>query len=238
VLPAVVTIQTQKQVVEFDIVEILAKTDGLVLVVLIVLGVMLLGCCLIGFYKWFWFFERRSSTKRFWAEYEAASQPNDLFEMTQAELKCAESRVLVAGYNELSRVHNTTGGDSTHCGFENIERAVNRSQAAEVARMERWLPFLATTGSTAPFIGLFGTVWGIMGAIFGLGAGNEGSDRLRSVMPDIAEALVATAIGLVVAIPSVMAYNYFVNKIRSEATALEGFGSDYLNTLRRFFYSK
>jgi len=120
-------------------------------------------------------------------------------------------------------------------GFENVERAVLRTQRAELSVMERWVAILATTGSTAPFIGLFGTVWGIMHAFAGLGMLGENANLLTSVTPHIAEALVATAIGLLAAIPAVMAYNYFVNRIKVAVGDMEGFGADYLNALRRLF---
>ena len=113
--------------------------------------------------------------------------------------------------------------------------AISRVKVVMRLSME---PRLATTGSTAPFIGLFGTVWGIMRAFAGLGTLGEEGNLLTSVTPHIAEALVATAIGLVAAIPAVMAYNYFVNRIKVAVGDMEGFGSDYLNALRRLFISQ
>ena len=96
--------------------------------------------------------------------------------------------------------------------------------------MERYLPFLATTASSAPFIGLFGTVWGIMTAFQGIG--QQGSANLAVVAPGISEALIATAAGLGAAIPAVMGYNFFVNRVKHWATEMEGFTLDLLNALR------
>ena len=92
-------------------------------------------------------------------------------------------------------------------------------------------PFLATTGNTAPFIGLFGTVWGIMNSFHGIGL--RGSASLAVVAPGISEALVATAAGLAAAIPAVIAFNYFMNKIRIVETEMQSFSADFLNIIER-----
>jgi biopolymer transport protein TolQ len=115
--------------------------------------------------------------------------------------------------------------------MENIERAMRKSANEEAALMESYLPFLATTGSATPFIGLFGTVWGIMNAFSGIAA--SGSATLATVAPGIAEALVATAAGLAAAIPSVMAYNYFLNRVRAIATRIDSFTIEFVNFLER-----
>ena len=114
---------------------------------------------------------------------------------------------------------------------ESVDRAMRRAAAGEVARMERYLPFLATTASSTPFIGLFGTVWGVMSAFHGIG--QQGSASLAVVAPGISEALVATAAGLGAAIPAVMGYNYYVTRVKRWATEMEGFTLDLLNLLVR-----
>ena len=118
-------------------------------------------------------------------------------------------------------------------GIDNISRALRRATTSEITRLEKYTTFLATTGSTAPFIGLFGTVWGIMTAFKGIG--ETGSASLAVVAPGIAEALISTAIGLAAAIPAVMAYNYFVRRIRVLESEMESFSYDYLNIVRRNF---
>src|SRR5438093_411401 len=115
--------------------------------------------------------------------------------------------------------------------LEAVNRALRRAAALEVARLEHYLPFLATTASATPFIGLFGTVWGIMAAFHGIGA--QGSASLAVVAPGISEALVATAAGLGAAIPAVVGYNYFVNRVKHWAVEMEGFTMDLLNVLSR-----
>jgi biopolymer transport protein TolQ len=103
-----------------------------------------------------------------------------------------------------------------------------------VTEMENKVPFLATTASSAPFIGLFGTVWGIMNSFRNIGA--KGAANLATVAPGIAEALVATAIGLVAAIPAVMGYNYLSRRIRVISAEMETFTNDFLNIIRRRFF--
>ena len=111
-------------------------------------------------------------------------------------------------------------------GREEIRSALKRVESTEAARLERHLTFLATTGSTAPFIGLFGTVWGIMNAFMGIG--RIGSASLAVVAPGIAEALIATAAGLAAAIPAVVAYNYYLSRARRSIIVMEDFSQELL----------
>lgn len=136
------------------------------------------------------------------------------------------------GYVELAR-STVDQGVSPSAALENVERATKRAAGAELTRLETMLPFLATTGATAPFVGLFGTVWGIMNSFISIR--NEHNATLETVAPGIAEALIATAIGLAAAIPAVMAYNFFVRRIRVLESEIESFSSDYLNIVRRHF---
>lgn len=110
---------------------------------------------------------------------------------------------------------------------QRLERILRRAETQEQRRLERFLTFLASTGSTAPFIGLFGTVWGIMNAFQGIG--EMGSASLAVVAPGISEALVATALGLVAAIPAVMAYNHLLYKVQVLQSQMEEFSQDLLN---------
>lgn len=143
------------------------------------------------------------------------------------------------GYSELKQVMETGetkqdmgGALSTDLGgIANVARALRRATNLEVTRLEKYTTFLATTGSTSPFIGLFGTVWGIMVAFIGIG--KTGSASLAVVAPGIAEALIATAIGLVAAIPAVMAYNHFQYKIRVLLKEMDSFSTEFLNIVQR-----
>ena len=114
-----------------------------------------------------------------------------------------------------------------------IDRTLKRVAGTEMARLERTLTFLATTGNATPFIGLFGTVWGIMDAFRQIGF--RGSTSLAVVAPGISEALIATAAGLFAAIPAVIAYNYFLNKLRMLNSQMENFSAEFLNIVERHF---
>ncbi|MDJ0829873.1 MAG: protein TolQ [Desulfobacterales bacterium] len=116
-------------------------------------------------------------------------------------------------------------------GSDTIKRALRRAANTEITRMTQMVPFLATTGNTTPFIGLFGTVWGIMNSFRGIGL--KGSASLAVVAPGISEALIATAAGLAVAIPAVIAFNYFTQKIRVIESELHSFSADFLNIVDR-----
>jgi biopolymer transport protein TolQ len=115
--------------------------------------------------------------------------------------------------------------------LESVQRAMRRVHASEVERMERYLAFLATTASAGPFIGLLGTVVGIMNSFQAIGA--QGSASLAVVAPGISGALVATAFGLAAAIPAVIGYNYFVGRVRHWATEMENFGLELANLVER-----
>jgi len=114
-----------------------------------------------------------------------------------------------------------------------IDRTLKRVAGTEMARLEKTLTFLATTGNATPFIGLFGTVWGIMDAFRQIGF--RGSTSLAVVAPGISEALIATAAGLFAAIPAVIAYNYFLNKLRMLSSQMENFSAEFLNIVERHF---
>lgn len=143
--------------------------------------------------------------------------------------------VFLEGYKELKRLQkcpNTRDTDlSLRVWLETLERSLNKGIQEELAAMERTLPFLATTGNAAPFIGLFGTVWGIMSSFHSIGL--KGSASLATVAPGISEALVATAAGLAAAIPAVIAFNGFMSWMGQMEIQLQGFSNDFLNTVER-----
>jgi len=164
---------------------------------------------------------------------------NDAFSKAKALRSSPIARIFISAYMEMAR---SDGRDKKKQGMRqseksyfqsmgNVKRSINRSINVEVRRLSQLVPFLATAGNTAPFIGLFGTVWGIMNTFQGIGL--SGSASLAVVAPGISEALVATAAGLAVAIPSVIAYNYFTDRIRVLDSELKSFSSDLLNIMER-----
>jgi len=148
------------------------------------------------------------------------------------------AQVFRAGYEELLRVSRgkASPGETLTTelgGVDNVARAMKRATSVEITKLEKALTFLGTTASTTPFIGLFGTVWGIMNAFRGLSATHSSS--IQAVAPGIAEALIATAAGLAAAIPALMAYNHFVQRIKVLASEMDNFSHEFLNIAERHF---
>jgi biopolymer transport protein TolQ len=172
----------------------------------------------------------------FWNRNEGNKWPADRLEAIYARVSQFDgsplARVFHAGYVELAKVTASERGTAAD-DIENVERSVKRAMGREMTSLENQLPILATTGSVGPFIGLFGTVWGIMNSFLSIGA--EHGAGLDVVAPGIAEALIATALGLAAAIPAVMAYNYFVRQIRVLESETEAFAADYLNIVKRHY---
>lgn len=138
-----------------------------------------------------------------------------------------------AGFKELSYIAKSNPQSLTSAKLESLQRVMVKASNSEIAKMERMMSFLATTGSVTPFIGLFGTVWGIMDAFQRIGIVK--SAGLVTVAPGIAEALVATAFGLFAAIPAVIAYNYFLKRIKDLITEMEDFSMEFLNIAEKLY---
>jgi biopolymer transport protein TolQ len=148
------------------------------------------------------------------------------------------AQIFRVGYTELNRLSKSLETKSLQetkvnpeVLLESVERAIQGAIMAERQRLEGFLPLLATTGSTAPFIGLFGTVWGIMTSFQEIGL--KGAANLAVVAPGISEALIATAIGLLAAIPAVVAYNHLASRVRVMENEMSHFAADFLNMLKR-----
>ncbi len=171
----------------------------------------------------------------FWESRDFAVADKEATELEDSPI----ARIFRTGYEELKRFETSGSGTEGKQTFsvrkttviKNVERALRRSINTEITGLTQLVPFLATTGNTTPFIGLFGTVWGIMNSFHGIGL--RGSANLAVVAPGISEALVATAAGLAVAIPAVIAFNYFMQKIRILESELQSFAADFLNIVER-----
>jgi biopolymer transport protein TolQ len=152
------------------------------------------------------------------------------------ELKASPlTEVFLGGYHELENQMEVSEnpGKPRLRSVEAIRRAMQIASSGELTRLEGWLGWLATTGNVTPFIGLFGTVWGIIDAFQGLGT--AGTATLRSVAPGIAEALITTAAGLAAAIPAVIAYNYFLQRVKEFGSLADDFSLEFLNIVERHF---
>ena len=184
------------------------------------------------------------NSKQFLEFFWKSKKLSSIFTQARKMRNSPHAEIFKAGYVELSKLNKMKAvslegknpGDLTLIstelsGIDNLNRTLRQSVDTEVAKLEKALPFLATTGNTSPFIGLFGTVWGIMNAFKGIGI--KGSASLAVVAPGISEALIATAAGLAAAIPAVVAYNYYLNRIKILASDMENFSSEFLNIIER-----
>ncbi len=151
------------------------------------------------------------------------------------------AQVFRTAYVELSKVtqQQQAVGDTMHDqlgGFENVERALARAANSELTSLEASVPLLGTVASASPFVGLFGTVWGIMRAFADIYA--QGNANLATVARPISEALIATAVGLFAAIPALVAYNHFNTRIRVLENEMRNFSADFLNIIKRHIFKK
>jgi biopolymer transport protein TolQ len=168
----------------------------------------------------------------------------DAYKTAQETTASPEAAIFTLGFNELqklgrSRAAKQMGEETLEmqlAGMDNLKRTLRKAEDKEIIRLSRSLSFLATTGSATPFIGLFGTVWGIMASFQEIGL--RGSASLAVVAPGISEALVATAAGLAVAIPAVVFYNYYINELTNIENDMQGFSADFLNLVERDFLSR
>lgn len=188
--------------------------------------------------KWWQMRRVRRQTLGFVKVFREGRRPSLVHSAARKYRDSPLAQLYAAAYTEISGVPDVLDSvvDDGEDGLsterlDSVHRAMRRAAGLEIAQLERYLPFLATTASATPFIGLFGTVWGIMSSFHGIST--QGSASLAVVAPGISEALIATAAGLAAAIPAVIGYNYFLNRVRHWATEMDGFILDLLNVLSR-----
>jgi len=176
----------------------------------------------------------RQENEAFDSDYQKSTKLSDLLPTSRKYPFSTTAEVFRAGYAEMTKA-NRLSRDSARpeeislSSLDNVERALNRASSTEMTKLESALGFLATTGSASPFIGLFGTVWGIMETFKSIGA--RGSATLAVVAPGISEALAA-------AIPAVIFYNYFLNKSRTMVQEMDNFADEFLNIVERYLIRK
>jgi biopolymer transport protein TolQ len=221
------------------IMALILQADTVVQLVLVVLVLMSLTCWVIIFNKFNLIRSATRNSQAFLDLFWKSRRLDQVYERADQMGPSPVGAVFKAGYVELSKLTSNKdredqGGEIASVGGEeNLARALRRAATVERTNLERMTTFLATTGSTAPFIGLFGTVWGILLAFQKIGI--TGNASLSVVGPDISHALIATAIGLAAAIPAVMAYNYFNSRIRVLNDEMSNFSSDFLNIVKRHY---
>jgi biopolymer transport protein TolQ len=212
---------------------------GLFLQADIVVKLVMLGLLAASVWVWAIVFEKWSSLRRanrdadgFEDRFWSGGSLDDLFEQEGSRPAHPMAAVFGAAMAEWRRSARVAGADISQSGVrERVDRAIGVTVGREMERLERWMIFLASVGSTAPFVGLFGTVWGIMHSFSAIAANHN--TNLAVVAPGIAEALFATAIGLVAAIPAVLAYNKISTDLARYAGRLEAFGAEFSAILSR-----
>jgi biopolymer transport protein TolQ len=230
-----------------SIVTLVLRSSPISKLVLLILGLLSVVSWGIILYKLWTFRRSERHTSQFLDVFRRSSR----FSEVQAVCKSLDHSPLVglfqSGYAELTAqlrqaappdlpATSTPHGTAVRPTLKSltaVDRALMRASVVEVNKLERRIPFLATTASMAPFIGLFGTVWGIMAAFEGIG--QTGSTNLGVVAPGIAEALVATAAGLVAAIPAVYFYNALSGRVKLFASEMDDFAMEFLNIAERNF---
>jgi biopolymer transport protein TolQ len=205
----------------------------------IVVKLVMLGLLAASVWVWAVVFEKWTSLRRvnrdadaFEDRFWSGGSLDELYDQEGAKPVHPMAAVFGAAMGEWRRSARVAGADMSRSGArDRVDRAITVTVQREMDRLERWMIFLASVGATAPFIGLFGTVWGIMHSFSAIAALHN--TNLAVVAPGIAEALFATAIGLVAAIPAVLAYNKISNDLSRFASRLEGFGAEFSAILSR-----
>jgi biopolymer transport protein TolQ len=219
----------------------ITSANIIVQLVLLILVAMSVVCWAIIIGKRKQLAAMNAANKPFEDAFWQANSLDDIFENLKNHPDSNLANVFRAGYLELRKIADSNLAEKRSdenppllTGIDNLQRALGKAIDSEISGLENRLAILATTGSTGPFIGLFGTVWGIMSAFQKIGA--TGMASLAVVAPGISEALIATAIGLFAAIPATVAYNYYVTEIKKHELALNNFASDFLNIAKRNFF--
>lgn len=207
----------------------------------LVVQLVLLILLFFSVFSWAIIFYKRRTIKAASSQSEkflkAFRRSKNLSEVNEAARKYQGSPLAAlfqSGFKEIAHLSRSNPQNSINSSkLETLSRVLTKASNAEVSRLEKMMSFLATTGSVTPFIGLFGTVWGIMNAFQKIGIVRSAS--LVTVAPGIAEALIATAFGLFAAIPAVIAYNHFLHRIKNLITEMEDFSLEFLNIAERLY---
>ena len=207
-----------------SIFEMITSSGPVVQSVLILLVILSLWSWTITIAKWLQFRKASGDSDEFSTLFWETRNFARIDDSSQRLKSSPLAQVFGSGYREL--MHLIQGSERSH-DLDTVERALKRAEYEEGVKLERGLTFLASVASAAPFIGLFGTVWGIMNAFNSLSSATN--TTLQAVAPGISEALVATAIGLVAAIPAAVAYNFFAVRVRRFRESMDKFSSEFIN---------
>jgi len=220
-----------------DLVELVLKASLVAKLVLIMLLIFSISCWVLIFQKRLMLKKTMKDTSQFLNVFRNSVRFSEVKSVCDRFKFSPQVGLFLAGFSELNfqlKHHNPSNtGQPKVKSLESINRVLQRASFVEIAKLEKNLNQLATTASVAPFVGLLGTVWGIIVAFQDIG--QQKSASLAVVAPGIAEALIATAFGLFAAIPAVMAYNYFVSRIKSVSAGMEDFSLEFLGIVEKNF---
>jgi biopolymer transport protein TolQ len=225
-----------------DLIQKFIHAGTVVKIVLMILILFSITSWTIIFTKWRFLSKARRETAYFIDMFWESSDLQKLYKETDNLKFSPNAQIYRTGYAELVRVNKMRSaspapGEPGLDGFSDaVERALRKAEIQQGARLDKALSFLATTGNVAPFIGLFGTVWGIMESFGEIGM--KGSASLAVVAPGISEALIATAVGLAAAIPAVIAFNHFNSKAQELRSEMDTFAADFLSRVVRYYIKK
>lgn len=224
---------------EMDLLKLILQSGPLAKGVLLVLIFFSIFSWAITFKKYFHLKRLRGDSEAFLRIFRKSKRFSEISSACETLRNTPLVEVFLAGYEELeAQLMSQSPGDRpapspTLKTINVIQRALSRASSVQLTKLERNMSWLATTASVAPFIGLFGTVLGVIDAFAGLGM--EGAATIRAVAPGISEALIATAAGLFAAIPAVISYNYFVHHLKEFGSAMDDFSLEFLNLMERTF---
>ncbi|MFH0845175.1 MAG: protein TolQ [Pseudomonadota bacterium] len=239
-LPGLLSLETT---FKSDIIQMVIHAGPVVKFILFVLFLFSLVSWTIIFVKWRLFLKARQESAFFLDLFWEGTEFAKLYRECDDLLFSPVAHLFRSGYSEIIRVkkiqstpHSNDINMTRQHLMDTVERSLRKTSIDQTNRFEKAISFLATTGNTAPFIGLFGTVWGLMESFRAIGL--RGSANLAVVAPGISEALIATAAGLAAAIPAVVAYNHFNQKAMTIRSEMDTFSSEFLSLVERQFFKK
>ena len=212
----------------FDLINDAGPMAKMVLLLLLSASVL---CWAIIFTKWRFLRRAAQENTKFLNIFWHGKNIDEIFAKSEKFQSSPVAAVFKSGVKELKKINVAGDASARPETVDNIYRSLIRASNTEVSNLERHIGWLATTASAAPFVGLFGTVWGIMNAFQNIGA--TGAANLAVVAPGISEALITTATGIGAAIPAVIAYNHFAGLIKRHAVDMESFSQDFMNIVQR-----
>ena len=212
-----------------SVIDLVVQTGPVAKFILLLLAVFSIFSWAIIYAKWRRFKQLRAQSEQFTRAFRKTRRLSDVHVALESFPAHPLKAIFEAGYEEVCAQVGNPGGPIHNA--TSVTRAMQIASMQQLSELEQNLNWLATTGSVTPFVGLFGTVWGIMDAFLGLGS--AGAASLRAVGPGIAEALITTAAGLFVAIPAVIAYNQFLSRVRELGARMDSFSLEFLNAAER-----